>query len=290
MKEDREISALFTLIDDPDHEVFDNVCDKIVTYGKGIIPNLEHLWENTTSTEVQERIEMLIHRLHYYDLVKDLTEWRDSAYHDLLLGSLLVAKFQYPDLHTAPVLQDIEKIRRNVWLELNNFLTPLEQATVISSIVYNYYNLKGTEIDYQNPDHFLIHKVLQSKKGNAISNGIVYLILAEMLDIHVKVINIPKQFVLAFFKPNANEEDVQQNPKGTIQFYVDPSSGTAFSHQDLEAYFKRIAVHPTPFYFKPLSHKRIIQLLLEELSKCFDTPNTLYKQEELKQLVELLDL
>ena len=168
MQENREISALFTLIDDPDEEVFSTVSERIVHYGCSIIPNLENLWENSTSDDVQDRIEMLIHRLHFSDLVNDLTEWRDSAYHDLLLGSLLISKFQYPELHTTPVLQEIEKIRRNVWLELNSYLTPLEQANVISSILYNYYNLKGTEVSYINPDHFLINKVLQSKKGKLI--------------------------------------------------------------------------------------------------------------------------
>ena len=164
MHQNSEIAALLTLIDDPDEEVFSTVSNRIVGYGKGIIPNLENLWENTISDAVQERIEMIIHRLHYTDLVTDLTEWRNSAYHDLLFGALLVARFQYPDLQTSPVIQEIEKIRRNVWLELNSFLTPLEQANVISSIVYNYYNLKGAEVGYTNPDDFFIHKVLQTRK------------------------------------------------------------------------------------------------------------------------------
>ena len=218
MHENREITALFTLIDDPDEEVFSSVSERIVHYGTSIIPNLENLWENTTSNNVQERIEMLIHRLHYTDLVHDLTEWRDSAYHDLLFGALLVAKFQYPELHTTPVLQEIEKIRRNVWLELNSFLTPLEQANVISSILYNYYALKGTEIAYLNPDEFFIHKVLQSKKGNALSNGILYLVLADMLDIPVKAINIPRQFVLAYFNNDFDPDDKSDNPKDKIIF------------------------------------------------------------------------
>ena len=92
MQENREISALFTLIDDPDEEVFSSVSERIVHYGRGIIPNLENLWENTTRNDIQERIEMLIHRLHYTDLVNDLTEWRDSAYHDLLFGCFACCK------------------------------------------------------------------------------------------------------------------------------------------------------------------------------------------------------
>lgn len=289
MQETSEISALFNLLDDPDEEVFSTVSNRIVHYGRGIIPNLENLWENTTRNDVQERIEMLIHRLHYTDLVNDLTEWRDSAYHDLLFGALLVSKFQYPELQTTPVLQEIEKIRRNVWLELNSFLTPLEQANVITSILYNYYNLKGVEVSYTNPDDFFIHKVLQTKKGNTFSNGILYLILGELLDIPVRAINIPRQFVLAFFSSDYDPAIHTGNPQQKINFYVDASTGQPFTHKDVDNYFKRISVPPVPSYFKPLSKKRIIQMLLEELAQCFDSPDLLYKKNELIQLARLLD-
>lgn len=289
MQENREISALFTLIDDPDEEVFSTVSNKIVEYGKGIIPNLEHLWENTISDDVQVRIEMLIHRLHYSDLLRDFRDWNENPYHDLLFGALLVAKFQYPDLQTTPVLQEIEKIRRNVWLELNSFLTPLEQANVISSIVYNYYNLKGTEVGYTNPDDFFIHKVIQSKKGNTITNGILYLILAELLDMPVRAINIPKQFVLAFFHPDYDPATYGSHPQTKISFYVDATTGQPFTQRDLDNYFKRISVPPTVSYFKPLNHKRVIQILLEELAKCFEAPEVLYKKNELLRLSDLLD-
>lgn len=289
MQENPEISALFTLIDDPDEEVFSTVSQRIVNYGKGIIPNLENLWENTTHEEVQQRIELIIHNLHYTDLVNDLQDWSNSAYHDLLFGALLIAKFQYPDLQTTPVLQEIEKIRGNVWLELNSFLTPLEQANVITSIIYNYYNLRGVEVAYNNPDVFFIHKVLQTKKGNALSNGILYLVLAELLDIPVRAVNIPKQFVLAYFSRDYDPSVYQGPASDKIQFYVDATTGQPFSHKDVENYFKRISVPPTPFYFKPLSNKRIIQMLIEELAKCFDAPGKLYKQKELLSLATLLD-
>lgn len=288
MEENREICALFNLIDDPDEEVFTSVSQRIVDYGRNIIPNLENLWENSPREDIQERIEMLIHRLHYSDLVNDLTEWRDSAYHDLLFGALLVAKFQYPDLHTAPVLQEMEKIRRNVWLELNSYLTPLEQAHVISSIVYNYYSLKGADLDYKDPDHFFIHRVLQNKKGNSVSNGILYLILAEQLDIPVRAIHVPNQFVLAFFHSDFEVFRPEDNPQHKIHFYVDGKTGQPFSHNDLDHYFKRTDTPPQPEYFIPYNHIDIIELLLKELSRCFSSPLNQYKQDELLQLASLL--
>lgn len=289
MQETKELNALFTLIDDPDEEVYSTVSERIVGYGKPIIPNLEHLWETTPNEGIQERIEMIIHRLHFTDLLADINEWCNGAYHDLLAGALLVSKFQYPDLQIAPVLQDIEKIRRNVWLELNSFLTPLEQANVLSSIIYNYYNLKGVEVNYTNPDEFFIHKVLESKKGNTLANGIIYQIMCEKLDINARIINIPKQCIIAFYHSTYDHTNFEGNPQDQIHFFVDATSGQAFSHKDVESYLKKIAAPLNPAYFKPLSNKRVIQILLLEISKCFDTPEKAYKKEELLQLVDLLD-
>ena len=137
MKENKEISALLHLIDDPDEDVYNTVSEKIVSFGKEIIPNLENLWETIGNEETQERIELLIHRLHFRDLTTEFTNWKDNSA-DLLQGALIIAKYNYPDLQTAVIKQDIEKIRRNIWLELNNYLTPLEQINVMNSIFFIY--------------------------------------------------------------------------------------------------------------------------------------------------------
>lgn len=288
MEANKEISALFHLIDDPDEEVFSVVSTRIIDYGKGIIPNLEDLWENTIRTDVQERIELLIHRLHYHDLTEDFEQWNSNTHQDLLTGALLVARFQYPELTTAQIYQEIEKLRRNIWLELNSYLTPLEQVNVLTSILYNYYSLRGTEVGYQNPEEFLINKQLETKRGNAIANGILYLVLSELLDVPVRAINIPRQFVLGYFKADYDFSRHTENPLYKTEFFIDPMSGQVFTHKDVENYFKRINVPPVASYFKPLSNRRIIQLLLEELAKCFGNEANKYKQIELLALAELL--
>jgi regulator of sirC expression with transglutaminase-like and TPR domain len=288
METNKEISALFHLIDDPDEEVFDAVSRKIVDYGKPIIPNLEHLWETTPDGQTQERIELLIHRLHYRDLTEDFRQWNVSGHHDLMLGAMLVCKFQFPDLSTTPVLQEIEKVRRNIWLELNNYLTPLEQINIVTSILYSYYGLKGGETNYKEPNEFLLPKTLEAKRGNQISNGILYLLLCELLDIPVRAINIPKQFIIAYFKPGYSDENLP-NPIHKIEFFIDPTSGQVFTHQDVESYFKRISVPPVGAYFKPQKNKLVIRQLLEEFSKCFDNDKDRFKQKELLELAALLD-
>ncbi len=288
MKENKEIKALLKLVDDPDEDVYSTVSNKLVSFGKAIIPNLENLWENMESPDVQERIELLIHQLHFRDLQQAFTEWKNND-GDLLAGALMVAQYHYPELVAANTLQEVEKLRRNTWLELNNYLTPLEKINVVNSIFYNYYKQKGLEISYESPDHFLINKTLESKKGNAISNGIIYIILCQQLDLPVTAVNIPRQFLLAWY----DEQYDILNPSGhaseKIKFYIDALNGQMYSHKDIENYFKRLSVPPVNSYFRPLNKIKIIQFLLDEISKCYDNSSNEYKMKELQSLSAQLD-
>jgi regulator of sirC expression with transglutaminase-like and TPR domain len=286
--ESKEISALFHLIDDPDLEIYNTISDKIISFGKMIIPNLENLWENTTNEDIQERIETIIHKLHFRDLTDDFTNWKKGS-NELLQGALLTAQYHYPEMQSTTVLQELEKLRRNIWLEMNSYLTPLEQVNVMTSILYNYYKMRGVEISYSQPEDFLINKTLETKKGNAISNGIIYLVLCELLDIPVKAVNIPRQFILAYFDPHYEIMNPAGHASEKINFYIDPLNGQMYSHKDVENYFKRISVPPTASYFRPLNNKRIISFLLEELSKCFDNDRNRYKMLELVSLANMLE-
>lgn len=286
MKENKEISALMHLIDDPDEEVYKTVSDKILSFGKDIIPNLEHLWETITNTDTQERIELLIHRVHHRDLSMEFEAWK-SGEAGLLEGALLVSKYHYPDLAFAPTLKELEKLRRNIWLELNNYLTSFEKVNVFNGIFYNYYKQKSVEVSYENPDTFLMHKALETKKGNSISNGIIYLVLAAQLDLPIYAINIPRQFILGYM--NQGSHASMAHSSEMISFYIDPSTGQMYSHKDIENYFKRLSVPPVSSYFKPLSNKRIIQYLLEEISKCYDNERNVYKRDELLYFAGMLD-
>ena len=136
--------------------------------------------------------------------------------------------------------------------------------------------------------NFLFIRCWNQKKGNQLIDVIIYLILCELLDIPVKALSIPKQFVIAYFKPGYSAEGTTDYIS-KIEFYIDPSNGMVFTHKDIESYFKRISVPPVHSYFKPLSNKKVIQYLLEETARCFDNDKDFYKKDELNQLSDLID-
>lgn len=288
MQENKEMDALFQLIDDPDEEVFGVVSTKIIDYGKEIIPNLEHLWENTINTAALARIEHLIHRLHFYDLKDELIRWMEEEDPDLLTGALLVSKFQEPDLSTGSVFQEIERLRRNIWLELNSYLTPLEQVNVVTSILYNYYSLKGEVLDHRAPEKFLLHQVLETKVGNGLTNGILYIILSSLLDVPVQAVQIPRHFLLAYYSPDYSNFVQEGTPQLKPLFFIEPMTGQLYSQQEIEEYLLRQKIEMKPEYYQPMSHFEIIEHLFHEFSLCFKEEKEKIKREELTELSNLL--
>ena len=289
MQKEAEISALFKLIDDPDEEVFNTIADRLLNYGTPIIPDLEHLWENTLDEATLERIEVMIYKLRLQDLKEAFIEWKSKPDPSLFEGAILVTKFQFPELATDNLRHQIEKIRRNIWLELNNYLTPLEQANVIRNILFSYYQIKGVEVNYERPEEFLISAPLQSKKGNAIANTLLYAELCQQLEIQAQFINIPKQCIIAFYASDWDPEEIVTNPQEFIQFYVEGTTGNAFSQKDLDQYMIRSNIEPKNSYYKPLSNVKIIKKHLLEFAKCFNIPTLQYKQKDLTDLANLLD-
>jgi len=289
MQKEAEINALFKLIDDPDEEVFNTIADRLLNYGTPIIPDLEHLWENTLDEATLERIEIMIYKLRLQDLKEAFLEWKSKPDPSLFEGALLVTKFQFPELAIDSLRHQMEKIRRNIWLELNNYLTPLEQANVIRNILYNYYQIKGVEVNYEKPEEFLVSAPLQSKKGNAIANTLLYAELCQQLEIQAQFINIPKQCIIAFYTSDWDPEEIVANPQEFIQFYVEGTTGNAFSQKDLDQYMIRSNIEPKNSYYKALTNVKIIKKHLLEFAKCFNSPTLQYKQKDLTDLANLLD-
>lgn len=284
MEQNGEIKALMQLIDDPDEQIYEVVSNKIVSLGRDIIPNLEDLWENTLNEFKQDRIEKLIHRVHMRELEAEFTNWSNTN-GSILDGALLVARYQFPDLDTNFILKEISKLSKNIWLELNQYLTPIEKVNVFNGIYYYYYKMLGVEVNYEAPNEFLINKVLESKTGNAFGHGLTYLILSEQLDLPIYAIRVPNQFLMGWLQHVHNTDT--DNPYQLL-FYINPANGDLYSINDVETYVKRLDMEITSDIFKPLNTKAVIQYVLQEMSKCFDNDKYEYKRNDLLKLADML--
>lgn len=287
-EQDKEIKALLQLVDDPDREVFDTVVARLLHYGREIIPRLESVWETAIDEALQERIELLIHRVHFNDLERELIAWNKVEEPDLFYAAVLIAKYRFPDLNVQLLYSQFEQIRRNVWLELNNYMTPLEQVNVLNSIIYNYYKLNGHELTERESKYFFLNQVLESKAGNAYSIGIIYLSVCEALDIPIFAVDVPRQFIFAFIETLQsflNDREIITQ----IQFYIDPTSGVAYTQKDMDLYLRKINAADRDQNFQILSTRQIVRKLLEELSLCYSYRREDQNADEIQQLIMLIN-
>ncbi|PZP51901.1 MAG: hypothetical protein DI598_02090 [Pseudopedobacter saltans] len=286
-----KIQALLSLMDDTDIEVYSIVTDEICQYGKSIIPHLEHLWENTLENQLQERIELLIHQIQYNGLENEFVNWTKGD-QGLLDGVILVARYQYPELDVEQFSDNILKLWKTVWLELNDNLTSLEQLHILNSILYHFYKLEGTAYNYEQEDFFLLNKVLEKRKGNALSNGILYQIIAEQIGLPIKAVHVPNHYLLAFFQKKQStvwsSDKQEEKPTKKILFFIDATTGNVYNKKDMLSYLEDNKCLFGDKLFTSMENTEIIAYLLKELSSCFDELKSDYKKQELARLVKIV--
>lgn len=288
MVNDSEINALIQLLDDGDQEVFRHVHDRLVSFGLDVIPKLEEAWTADLNPVTHERIEELIHKIQFDSLVKEWKIWLTSNPSDLLQGAFLISQYYYPDADLDDVRKRMQKIKQSIWLELNYNQTPLEQIQIFNQVFYNHYAFKGSQAstDYQD---YCINNVLENRKGNSISIGIIYQVLANELNLPVYGVNLIRHYILSFCKKMIFDFNSESNLEREIMFYINPiNRGSIFSRNEIKDYLDKMKEEQLEEYFIPSNTQSIIREMLKYLIEISDQTNEPQAVEELRYLLSLV--
>ena len=272
------MQALISLLDDPDTSIFDDVSQKIISYGERAIPYLEFAWENSFDHLLQNRIEDIIHHLQYQNIKVELVSWKNKEKHNLIDGAIIVAKYQYPDLEEDKIRNQIKQITQDVWLELNDNLTALEKIKVLNRIIFEIHGFYGNTKNINSPKNSYINNVIERKKGNPITLGILYLAICENLDIPMYGVDVPAHFVLAY----AEDGEIPL-------FYLNVfNKGTVFGTPDIDKFLEQLKVEPEDKHYIACSNLAVIKRLIQHLIYTYDNLGYPEKKEELEELYSLL--
>lgn len=292
MKNENSIKALVRLIEDPDENIFRHVRDELVSYGDWIIPMLESSWEEEEfGLLFQTRVEDLIHEIQFDAVKNALKDWIHSSERDLLEGTLIISRYQYPNFEEQLIRSKIQEIRKDIWLELNDRQTAYEKIRVFNKIFFGKYRFSGNSQDYHSPLNSCINTVIEMRKGNPLSLSILYSIIAQSLDIPVYGVNLPNHFVLAYLDRNGINEIVNPQSKYGCLFYINAfSKGGIFDEQEIRTFLKGLNMEERREYFEPCSNSAIIQRMITNLLNAFQQIGNVSKVNELLELRELFDL
>jgi len=280
------LSALINLLDEPDENAFVRIQDKIFSFGQDAIPVLENARENSFEGIVQERIEEIIKKIQQDILLFEFSDWVQLGSTDLLKGFLLVSRTQYPDLDQENITIRIEQMKMDAWLELNDNLTALENIKVLNHIIFDLHNFDGNKINIHALENSYINTFLETRKGSPLTLGMLYLIIAQKLNVPVYGVNLPQHFILAYttemVKPIPDENDVL--------FYINPfNRGAIFTRREIELFIRQFKVTPVESFFAPCTNIDIIKRLINNLKFSYDRSGQLDKIDNLETFLNLME-
>jgi len=291
MQSTSNISALISLLDDTDKEVFQHVFDKLVSFGSDIIPDLENAWSETFNPILNERIEELIHLIQFSQLMGDFREWVEEGADDLYKGWILISKYQFPDIDEKDLAEKFDDLKRDIWLELTDNLTPIEKINIFNHVLYSLKSYKGNITDIQDPRYYCINHLLDTHKGNPLSLGILYIILAGAMEIPVFGVNLPRHFILCFNKLPEPVFNDSSHLRKDVLFYINPlNKGFIFTRNEILEYLKKMKMDTNEEFFVPCSNREVIQILLNQLIKIYSDSGNPDKVSEMKQLLDIISL
>jgi len=272
----REIKALISLLEDEDEGITSHVEGKIVSMGESMIPFLEEEWEASINPDVQKKIEELIHKLQYESLLGRLIAWENSGAVNLIEGMWLVNSYQYPDASLETINKTLDQIYYEAWVHVRPDMHPYDQIKALNHVLFKVYKFSANTKNFHSPANSMLHLALETKRGNPLTLCVIYLTIAQKLELPIYGVNLPNLFILTYKKDD-------------IQFYINVyNKGLMLSKADIDNYILQLNLNPVDIFYEPCTNVDIVKRALRNLALSFEKLNEAEKAMEVNKLLDAI--
>lgn len=275
MLELQKIKALISLLDDPDPQIWETAMSELSNVPYQLTDTLNQLLsEGLESGEQHERLEACIEEIRFQYIGQQIVDWKNKGGQNLLEAIALICQLKYPEVTETDLQERLEALRLDAWLEFHYDLTSFEKVKILNYILFQLHGFRGDEDNFLHHDNSFINKVLDNKKGNPISLSIIYILVAQRLNVPVYGINLPRHFIMAYVEDeetdtieNFNDkQEISEDANGEIKFYINAyNGGGVFNHSQLRGILKDMSLEEKPEYMMPCSNADIVLRVLMNL-------------------------
>lgn len=279
-----KLDSLIALLDDPDDSVFHIVQDELLKEEISVVDHLEHIWGTSMEELVQKRIEIIIQKIQLKDTKERIKDWVGQKTIDLFEGIFLISLHQYPELKLKSVQIQLDKIRKDIWLEFRNSLTALEKVAILNHIFYDQYKFKVDFVNIDSPHNCYINRILETKKGNPVSIAIIYTLIARSLNLPIHYIDFQKNPLVAYFNNDIDQKKHEEEIGHPVLFYINPSNNGAIIGPKEVDFQYASAEEPPQTMTLPCPDRIIVKRLIQKLIIAY---NEIGNQDKVNYLTEI---
>jgi len=283
------LDSLIALLDEPNDLVFNLVQEELLKEDISIVDQLEHIWETSLDELVQKRIKIIIQKIQLNDTKDKIKNWANHKTLDLFEGVFLISRHQYPELKLKPIQTQLDKIRKDVWLEFRNSLTSLEKITILNHIFFDLYKFTIDQSTPESPQNYYINRILETRKGNPVSIAILYTLIARSLNLPVHYIDFQKNPLVGYF-----DEDLARLAHGeeighSVLFYINPSNnGAIIGPKEVDYIQNTTDLDDRQRLTEPCPDRIIVKRLIEKLVIAFNRLGAIEKVNYLNEIAFIL--
>lgn len=285
----KELDALVSLLDEPNEAMFNEIREKVLSYGSLAIPILEEAWVNTLGDDDSIRIENVIEEIKQEELILEFNNWVKKSNSNIIQGFFILTKYLQTDFDEGLYIAKFEKLVRETWLEINDSLTALEKIKVINHVFYSVYQYIAETNSILKPETYYLNKVLDHKKGNPLSLAVLYIAIAQNLNIPVFGVSLPGHFILGYMDDSFTMKLAEKYKEEEVLFYLNAgNNGAIFTAKEIDHYINKIKINSKPEFYLPLSNLGVIVRMISELIVVLEKENNNSKINGLKNLLKRL--
>ncbi len=267
---EKEIKSLVSLMDDEDDFSRKIVRDRILNIGEPAIPFLLDAIEKSINNTETNNLKNLFDEINLNTTYDNLRIWKGLNSTNLYQGLLILAKYRYPQLKPERVTKELENLKKQLWLELNDNLTALEKVRVLNRIFFDFNGFDGEREDYFAPENSFINDLVFRKKGNPLIMSALYSIIAQSVNIPVYGINFPRHF-MTVYADKLLVGSLNEIKENDILFFISPyNKGEIFSLSEIKNFLLKMNLKPLPDYYLPCNNDVYIRRSLRNLIQSYN--------------------
>lgn len=197
----------------------------------------------------------------------------------LLEAATAIAQDEYPDLDVQEVLGDVDQLLARLRRRCAEDADPLQRLRVLNQFFFRDMGFGGNVNNYYDPDNSYLNVMLKTRRGIPITLAVLWLELAQGLNLKARGISFPGHFMVKVNLPNG-------------QVVIDPFTGQSLSREDLserlEPYKRRNGLVddfdvPVGLYLQAAPSREILARMLRNLKEIHRT------QEDWLRLIAVQD-
>jgi hypothetical protein len=157
--------------------------------------------------------------LKFNDPVAEFRGFIRSLSYELETGALLLSRTVHPKLDIGACCLALDAIAARCRELITEPASPREKCRIINRVLFHEWGFHGNIEHYTDPLNSFLDQVLERRKGIPLSLSILYLLVAERLELDLEPVGMPGHFLVGCF--------LEETP-----FFIDPFDKGLFRDAD----------------------------------------------------------